>query len=392
MAKYKLSFKNLFTVVIAFFGSFVSTTVGAQANDVETADTPAPKAAGKDAKKEASGSLSAGAIAAAVAAAAALAAVIDSGDGGGAAPVPTPAPTPAPAPTPTPAPAPTPAPTETYEYSYYVPTLVNVNTNTNTSTSTNTLAAYAQFGVFLPNVNTSTNTNTNTTTQTLARYVTNTNTNTNTNTTTQTNTSTNTNTTTNTVTSTYGVDADNDGYLQVSEIPANGSGGADYLPRDPYEVGSDPESAPLYYSEVTFDQVLTDLELEVEIIDLVIGGTSDQVIGGDPLVVEIPIFNKDYTDYATADAYYNLDEGALNLSVDDNYATDLGSNITILEVLGDGYVTIQKDILLNLDQEFAQDLLYELNDLVIDDLVVEINQTYTVDVLKTETRTRLVGE
>ena len=66
MAKYKLSFKNLFTVVIAFFGSFVSTTVGAQANDVETADTPAPKAAGKDAKKEATGSLSAGAIAAAV--------------------------------------------------------------------------------------------------------------------------------------------------------------------------------------------------------------------------------------------------------------------------------------------------------------------------------------
>ena len=47
---------------------------------------------------------------------------------------------------------------------------------------------------------------------------------------------------------------------------------------------------------------------------------------------------------------------------------------------------------LNLDQEFAQDLLYELDDLYIDDLVVEINQTYEAQVLRTETRTRLVGE
>ena len=52
MAKYKLSFKNLFTVVIAFVGSLVSTTVNAQASDAETADNQAPKAAGKDAKKK----------------------------------------------------------------------------------------------------------------------------------------------------------------------------------------------------------------------------------------------------------------------------------------------------------------------------------------------------
>jgi hypothetical protein len=228
----------------------------------------------------------------------------------------------------------------------------------------------------------------------LARFVTNTNTNTNTNTTTQTNTSTNTNTTTNTVTSTYGADADGDGFLQVSEIPADGSGGSDFLPRDPFEAGSDPSSSPLFYSEVDIvDQVLTDLVLyDLEIIDLRLGGDSDQIVGDDALVVEIPIFNENYTDYEAADAFYNLDEGALNLSVDDNYVTDLGANITILEVLGDGYVNIQKDILLNIDQEFAQDLLYELEDLVIDDLVVEINQTYTADILKTETRTRLVGE
>jgi hypothetical protein len=180
--------------------------------------------------------------------------------------------------------------------------------------------------------------------------------------------------------------------LQFSEIPADGSGGSDYLPRDANERNADPVNSPLFYSEVDIvDQVLTDLVVEVEIFDLELGNGSSQIVGDDALVVEIPIFREDYQDYATADAFYNLDEGEPNISVDD-YTTDLGSNITILEVLGDGYVSIQKDILLNLDQEFAQDLLYELEDLVIDDLVVEINQTYTAQVLKTETRTRLVGE
>ncbi|MDB0042008.1 hypothetical protein N9F26_01880, partial [Gammaproteobacteria bacterium] len=180
---------------------------------------------------------------------------------------------------------------------------------------------------------------------------------------------------------------------QNSEIPANGSGGADFLPRDPYEAGSDPISNPLYYSEEDITQELTDLVInDLVMRDLAIGGTSDQIIGGQPLVVEIPIFRKGELTYAEADALYNLDEGTPNLSVDDNYVTDLGANITVVEVLGDGYVTIQKDILLNLDQEFAQDLLYELNDLYIDDLVVEINQTYEAQILKTETRTRLVGE
>jgi len=387
MAKYKLTFKNLFTVVIAFIGSFVSTTVSAQANDVETEDTQAPKAAGKDAKKEASGSLSAGAIAAAVAAAAALAAVIDSGDGGGAAPVPTPAPTPAP----TTAPAPTPAPTETYEYSYYVPTVVNVNTNTNTSTTTVTLAAYAQAGVFLPNVNTNTNTNTNTTTDTLARYVTNTNTNTNTTTQTSTNTNTSTNTTTNTVTSTYGTDASGDGFLQFAELTFDGSGN-DFLPVDANEAGSSIDDRPNFYRSI--DQVdieLEDLVVEVQLFDFEIGGGDQQLVGYSPLVVEVPIFNESYRDWDAADAFYGLDNGT-NLSVDDNYVTDLGNNGTILEVLGDGFVVVQQDMLLNVDQEFAQDLLYLLEDLVIDDLAVEINQTYTAQVLKTETRTRLVGE
>ena len=150
--------------------------------------------------------------------------------------------------------------------------------------------------------------------------------------------------------------------------------------------------------EQTIDQTLTDLELEVVIYDLEIGGVqNDQIVGDNPLVVEIPIFREGYTDYAAADAYYNFDEESFenpiyqNISVDDGF-TDLGNNITIVEVLGDGYVNMQTDILLNLDQEFVQDLFYELEDLVIDDLVVEINQTYEAQILKTETRTRLVGE
>jgi hypothetical protein len=148
------------------------------------------------------------------------------------------------------------------------------------------------------------------------------------------------------------------------------------------------------------DYVITDLLVEglviedLEIQNIQLGAANDglQTAGSNPLVVEIPIFRPGYTDYAAADEFYNLDEGALNLSVDDNYVTDLGANITVLEVLGEGYVNIQKDILLNIDQEFAQDLLYELEDLVIDDLVVEINQTYEAQILKTETRTRLAGE
>ena len=81
-----------------------------------------------------------------------------------------------------------------------------------------------------------------------------------------------------------------------------------------------------------------------------------------------------------------------NPSVDDNGATDLGGNITVVEVLADGFVTIQQDFVQQIDQDIIQDVFYETD--LIQDIVQEvgINQTYTVDVLKTETRTRLVGE
>ena len=80
-----------------------------------------------------------------------------------------------------------------------------------------------------------------------------------------------------------------------------------------------------------------------------------------------------------------------NISQDD-YQTDLGGNRTIIEVLGDGYVILQKDFVQNINQDIVQDVYYEID--LIQDFVQEvgINQTYTTQVLKTETRTRLVGE
>jgi hypothetical protein len=116
------------------------------------------------------------------------------------------------------------------------------------------------------------------------------------------------------------------------------------------------------------------------------------------IVQEIPIFNPTsevMLTYAEAEAFYGgLDtqfNADPNISQDD-YTTDLGNNRTIIEVLGDGYVLLQTDMVQNFDQDIVQDVFYETE--LIQDIVqeVSINQTYTVDVLKTETRTRLVGE
>ena len=87
---------------------------------------------------------------------------------------------------------------------------------------------------------------------------------------------------------------------------------------------------------------------------------------------------------------YNSDPG--NPSVDDNYVTDLGSNIQVIQVFEDGWIEIQQDFLQNIDQDIVQDVYYEVS--LIQDIVqdVDINQTYTYDEIVTETRTRLVGE
>ena len=70
----------------------------------------------------------------------------------------------------------------------------------------------------------------------------------------------------------------------------------------------------------------------------------------------------------------------------------MGNNYRIVEVLEDGYVTIEKDFVQNIDQDIVQDVFYEV-DIVQDFIQVQdINQTYTYDEIVTETRTRLVGE
>ena len=70
----------------------------------------------------------------------------------------------------------------------------------------------------------------------------------------------------------------------------------------------------------------------------------------------------------------------------------MGNNYRIVEVLADGYVLLEKDFVQNIDQDIVQDVFYEVD--IIQDFIQtqEINQTYTADVIQTETRTWLVGE
>jgi hypothetical protein len=228
-------------------------------------------------------------------------------------------------------------------------------------------------GVYLPNSNVNTNTNTNTTTNTLTRYVTNTSTSTNT----VTNTSTNTNTNTITATTTY-VDDDSVG---VENYVASGDGSGDLVTDFQIEINQD----------ITQDFILGD-----ETIGYInndgnfVNGNGQQLI--QQIEQEIPIFYEgDYADYDAGAAFYNIIDPT-NPNVDLNQSVDLGSNITIVEVLADGFVEIQQDFVQTINQDIIQDIFYEVD--LIQDIVqdVDINQTYTVDQIITETRTRLVGE
>ena len=112
------------------------------------------------------------------------------------------------------------------------------------------------------------------------------------------------------------------------------------------------------------------------------------------IVQEIPIFNDtvgDAQNYDTAAAFYGFDDPT-NPNVDLNQSVDLGSGITIVEVLADGWVEIQQDFVQTIDQDIIQDVFYETD--LVQDIVqdVDINQTYTVDQIITETRTRLAGD
>ena len=52
MAKFKLTLKNSFTMLIAFLGSFISSNVYAQAEDAADSSGSSPKAAGDAAKEK----------------------------------------------------------------------------------------------------------------------------------------------------------------------------------------------------------------------------------------------------------------------------------------------------------------------------------------------------
>ena len=243
--------------------------------------------------------------------------------------------------------------------------------------------------MYLPNTNTNTSTNTNTTTNTLTRYVTNTNTTTNT----VTNTATNTSTTTVTATKTYGTDADSDGFLQTSEIDPTGS---DYLFIDE----ADNQTAN-FTATYDIEQMIVQGDSDLGYIfgdgdttlDSVEGeqilGAGEEMFGdGNNITITQEIEQPVYTFEAYND--YNSDPG--NLSVDDNYTVDLGGNIQVVQVFEDGTIEIQQDFMQTIDQDIVQDVFYEVE--LIQDIVqdVDINQTYTVDQIVTETRTRLVGE
>ena len=219
--------------------------------------------------------------------------------------------------------------------------------------------------------------------------------------------STNTNTATSTVTQTFGTDANSDGVLQASELNTfNGQDltGTDFLLTDSTELKENNglgTNASGYYDLIIQQDIEQVIYQGARLVDgientYVEGGALKRYLDDTEIVVdivqEIPIFSvaNGRTDYAAADAFYGLNEEG-NISVDD-YVTDLGANRTIVEVLGDGYVTLQKDFVQNFNQDIVQDVYYEID--LIQDFVQEvgINQTYTVDVLKTETRTRLVGE
>jgi hypothetical protein len=262
----------------------------------------------------------------------------------------------------------------------------------------------------MPNTNTNTNTSTNTSTTTLTRYVTNTNTTTNT--ATATNTNTTTNTATNTVTQTFGSDANNDGFLQVSEIPLDGSGGPDFLDTSPYET--------TYNYDINIDQDIFQ-EIIIGEGEFVYGPTPSAsyydpvsgqtgVIPAGDFIGQVIIAGADDGDFGEflQDISYDspvyditqFNDGAYlpgNLSVDDNGATDLGNNLVVNQVYDDGgpldgFIEITYDFVQTFDQDIVQDVYYEIE--IVQDFIqdVEINQTYTIDEVRTETRTRLAGE
>lgn len=184
-----------------------------------------------------------------------------------------------------------------------------------------------------------------------------------------------------------------DGFLQPGEIDPTGSA---YLFID--EAG---DSTANFTATYDIEQMIVQGDSDLgyifgdndTVLDSVEGdplGVEGEMVYGDgnTIIIDQTIEQPVYLFEAFND--YNSDPG--NPSVDDNYVTDLGSNIQVIQVFEDGWIEIQQDFLQNIDQDIVQDVYYEVS--LIQDIVqdVDINQTYTYDEIVTETRTRLVGE
>ena len=91
-------------------------------------------------------------------------------------------------------------------------------------------------------------------------------------------------------------------------------------------------------------------------------------------------------------AYTDFPGGAPNnISVDDGFS-DLGSNIEQISVDAEGYITISMDFNQQIDQDIIQDVFYEIDLVQTFIQALEINQDIVVNEVRTETRTRLVGQ
>jgi hypothetical protein len=183
------------------------------------------------------------------------------------------------------------------------------------------------------------------------------------------------------VTSTYVVDANNDGNADTPYVAITlGDGSSGVLVDD--------------FEQTITQEITQDIVLGAE--GLVFVENDGDVVSGQVEFIqqieqEIPMFYDNAADYDLGAEFFGLADPT-NPNVDVNGGTDAGSNITIVQVLADGWVEIQQDFVQTIDQDIVQDVYYEI-DIVQDFIQVQdINQTYTADLIQTETRTRLVGE
>jgi len=164
--------------------------------------------------------------------------------------------------------------------------------------------------------------------------------------------------------------------LQTSEIDPAGS---DFLFIDELDNQTANFEQDLIGQEVTFLQGAYGADAGPENIPGTPDGSIMQVVEIEQPVYAIDAFND-----------YNLPNGGL--SVDDGN-TLLDANIEVISGPdADGWFTITQDITQEINQDIVQDVFYEME--LVQDFIQtqEINQTYTVDEIVTETRTRLAGD